>query len=155
MEIPMMGPIRALVIDDQQDSINALDKLLEYLGCDVTMCQISSESVDHAQRTSPQLILLDIGMPGKSGFDVAKDLRNADLSSFYLVALSDYGGAALRECCNTAGFDQHILKPTCSDQLRELVHSARKLAETLSDEIESTDHLPLASECLPFPWNEL
>jgi two-component system, sensor histidine kinase and response regulator len=129
METPITGPVRALVIDDQNmDSINALDKLLESLGCDVTTCQVRSEGVVQAQRTSPHLILLDI-VTGKNGLDVAEDLQNADLPSFYLVALSEYGGKSLRECCNAVGFDKHILKPTCPDQLRELVVSARRLAD--------------------------
>jgi CheY-like chemotaxis protein len=134
METPVIGPVRALVIDEQNaDSINALDKLLESLACDVTVCKVGSDSVDYAQRTTPHLILLNI-VPGTNGFDVAEDLQNAGLPSFYLVGLSDYGGATLRKCCDTVGFDKHILKPTCSDQLRELVEAARRLADDRATE---------------------
>ncbi len=129
MEFAVSGAIRALVIDEQEsDAINAHDKLLESLGCDVTMCQYRSESVVEAQRASPHLILLDIA-PGKNGFELARDLRNAEVPAFYLVGLFRYENEALLDSCSTSGFNKYVLTPACSDQLRELVNSARKLAD--------------------------
>jgi CheY-like chemotaxis protein len=87
MESPNSGQLRALVVDDPRDPTIVLGKLLEKLGCDVTTCQVASECIDHAHRTHPHLILLDIAMPRRNGFTLADELLNANLQQFYLVAL--------------------------------------------------------------------
>jgi two-component system, chemotaxis family, CheB/CheR fusion protein len=128
MESPITGHPRALVVDDEPDSTLTLAEVLEMLGCDVYTCHDASECVDHAYRTHPHLILLDIVMPQKSGFVVADELLTARLPPFYLVALSGYGGTQFIGACKFAGFDKHLLKPAGIDELRELVKSARLIA---------------------------
>jgi CheY-like chemotaxis protein len=128
MESATSGLLRALTVDDQRDSVYLLGKLLETLGCEVTTCQVASDCTDHAHRTHPHLIVLDISMPGKNGFTLAEELLNANLPKFYLVALSGFGGPKIEAACKTAGFDKHLLKPAGIDDLRKLVQSTRQIA---------------------------
>jgi two-component system, chemotaxis family, CheB/CheR fusion protein len=128
MESPITGHPRALIVDDEPDSMLTLAEVLEMLGCDVSTCHDASECIDHAYRTHPHLILLDIVMPQKSGFVVADELLTARLPPFYLGALSGYGGMQFIGACKFAGFDKHLLKPAGIDELRELVKSARHIA---------------------------
>ena len=76
----------------------------------------------------PHLIFLDIEMSHKNGFDVAKELRNADIPPFYLVALTGYGGRSIEERCGEVVFDRQLLKPINIDQLRDAVQSAKQMA---------------------------
>jgi two-component system, chemotaxis family, CheB/CheR fusion protein len=128
MESPNTGHLRALIVDDEPDFLLTLAEVLEILGCDVSTCYNASECVDHAHRTHPNLIILDISMPGMNGFAVADELLNAALPKFYLVALSGYGGTQFQEACKFAGFDKHVLKPAGIDDFQNLIQSARQVA---------------------------
>jgi CheY-like chemotaxis protein len=138
MEGSASGRLRALIVDDQRDSVHVLGKLMECLGCDGILCQSGFECVDHAHRTHPHLILLDIAMPQKSGVTVAEELLNADLPPFFLVAISGYGGAKIEESCKIGGFNRYIIKSAGIDQLREVVASAREMSRRETSSVEST-----------------
>ncbi len=128
MESPTTGHLRALIVDDEPDPAVTLAEVLELLGCDVSMCHDGSECVDHAHRSHPHLILLDIAMPRKNGFVVAEELLTARLPPFYLVALTGYGGKQIVRACKFAGFDKHVLKPAGLEELHQLIHSAQQVA---------------------------
>ena len=131
MDGPSWPQVRVLVVDDSRDSIHVLGALLQTLGCAVTTCDMPSECVERARQARPHLILLDLAMPQKHGFDVAMELRQLELPPFYLVALTGYGGSTVEERCKVAGVDQHVLKPAGIDQLRELIRSARQVASVV------------------------
>jgi CheY-like chemotaxis protein len=120
--------LRVLVVDDSRDCVHILGALLKTLGCAVTTCSVATECVHFARLYHPHLIFLDIAMPQKNGFDVARELRNAELPPFYLVALTGYDGRATEERCEEAAFDRHLLKPIHIDQLREAIQSAKRVA---------------------------
>lgn len=125
METSTPGKLRALIVDDNRDGLHVFGMLLQKLGCQITTCAAADDCLDHARRTHPHLILLDIAMPKKSGFTVAEELLQAiDLPRFYLVAVSGYGGAKFEETCKAAGFHRHLLKPASTRELRELIISA-------------------------------
>ncbi len=121
----MQGRLRALIVDDDRDTVFVLGRLMGILGCDVTTCQSSSECIGQEYRIHPQLIPLDIAMPQKNGFTVAEQLLNADLLPFYLAALSGYGGSKIEDACKAGGFRQHVLKPASTEGLRLLIESAK------------------------------
>ncbi len=127
----MTGPpperIRALVVDDDQDTVRVMTRLLELLGCEATGCVDPTDCAKIAIRTRPHLIIVDIAMPGMDGYEVAAEVRRNGLTLGLLVALTSYGDEACRERCKEAGFDEFLLKPATRDQLRALVESAAKV----------------------------
>jgi CheY-like chemotaxis protein len=129
MECSESGRLRALVVDDQRDSVYLLGKLLSVLDCEVTTCQVSDECIGHAHRMHPHLVLLDLAMPDKNGFMVAEELLSAELPPFYMVALTGYGGEKVENSCKAARFNRYLLKPTSLDELRQVVESARGMIQ--------------------------
>jgi CheY-like chemotaxis protein len=75
-----------------------------------------------ARSTSPEVVLLDIGLPGMDGYEVARQLRlDPDRTDTVLVALTGYGQSSDRHQTRVAGFDQHLIKPVDTGALRELL----------------------------------
>jgi len=124
MTAPSTERIRALIVDDNQDSVRVLTRLLDLLGCEAIGCVNPADCAKIAIRTRPHLILMDIGMPGMDGFAAAEEVRRNGLALGLLVALTSYGDEDCRERCKAAGFDEFVLKPATLDQLRGLIQSA-------------------------------
>jgi CheY-like chemotaxis protein len=81
-------------------------------------------AIEAAHRFRPEIVLLDIGMPGMDGYDVARALRSAsDLGPIRLVALTGWGQKSDHERSLKAGFDLHLVKPVDPDQLMDLLTS--------------------------------
>ena len=119
---------RILVVDDNRDAANTLALLLRQWGHEVHMAYDGNEALAEAEAHSPDLVLLDIGLPGKDGYEVARLMRaNPAFAEMKLVALTGYGTEEDRRQSQVAGFDQHIIKPVDFDKLRELLgdHSGR------------------------------
>jgi CheY-like chemotaxis protein len=116
-----------LVIDDLHDSCTVLKRLLDALGCEALTCTDSRQAVEAAKSASPQLILLDLRMPGVDGYSVAKELRQAKLPLFVLAAYTGLSDKNSSERCFEAGFDTILLKPASVDQLRALIDTAAEL----------------------------
>ena len=72
-------------------------------------------------KTMPDCVLIDIGLPGIDGYEVAKRLRSHDTKGMLLVALTGYGQAEDRMRSEKAGFDHHIVKPVAQDVLEDLL----------------------------------
>ena len=110
------GPVgvgrRILVVDDQPDSTDSLALLLRLRGHDVRIAHDGLGAIEEAVRYRPDVILLDLGLPGMSGYDVARRLRMMpDLGVMRLVALTGYGTESDRQNTRDAGFDVHLTKP--------------------------------------------
>ncbi len=104
--------VRVLVVDDSQDSAVALSRLLELRGCSVKTVFDGPNAIEAARSFAPDVVLLDIGMPGMSGLEVAEHLRRETWSkNMMLVALSGWGQPADLEKSRKAGFDEHLVKP--------------------------------------------
>ena len=101
-----------LVIDDNADIRSGLGELLRFSGHEVLESAEGQEGIARALERRPQAVLIDIGLPGLDGYDVARRLRAALGRSVRLVALTGYGSAQDRERSFEAGFDAHITKPT-------------------------------------------
>jgi two-component system CheB/CheR fusion protein len=113
---------RILVVDDNRDSANSLAMLLRLVGHDVHTTHDGRQAIVAAATYRPDLVLLDIGLPGMDGFTVARHLRSQpELAGVVLVALTGYGSDEDRRQAQAAGFDHHMVKPVNFDALHELL----------------------------------
>ncbi|HEY5613702.1 MAG TPA: response regulator, partial [Lysobacter sp.] len=103
---------RALVIDDNQDSADTLAMMLELLGHETRRLYDPRAAVETVAAFAPDVVFLDIGMPGLSGYDVARMLRASPQGSQpVLVAVTGWGQPDDRRRTFDAGFDHHLVKP--------------------------------------------
>jgi signal transduction histidine kinase/ActR/RegA family two-component response regulator len=116
--------LRILVVDDNQDSAISMTLLLELQGHEVHVAHAGPAALRLATEKKPDVILLDIGMPGMNGFEVAKQLRaQADFAHTLLVAITGYGRASDVKQTESAGFDHHLVKPVDYDKLQAVLAS--------------------------------
>jgi signal transduction histidine kinase len=105
-------PCRALVVDDNQDAADTLAMILQLLGHATHCISDPHKVVDAVDAFAPDIVFLDIGMPGLSGYDVARRLRShAANDALTLVALTGWGQPEDRRRTAETGFDHHLVKP--------------------------------------------
>jgi PAS domain S-box-containing protein len=115
---------RILVVDDNVDAAMSVTGLLKLWGHEVQAAFNGPEAIDVARTFRPQIVLLDIGMPGMSGYDVARQLRSEpEFQGLVITALTGYGQAEDRRRSHEAGFDHHLTKPPDPDALAALIQS--------------------------------
>lgn len=112
---------RVLVIDDNDDLREALATALASHGHEVHAAADGPAGLTLASETDPEFVLVDIGLPGMDGFEVARRLRERHGSGPFLVAITGYGRAEDRESSRSAGFDLHLTKPIDLDHLQSIV----------------------------------
>jgi signal transduction histidine kinase/DNA-binding response OmpR family regulator len=113
---------RVLVVDDNVDGADSLGRLLQLDGHHVRLAHDGPTALAAADEFRPDAIVLDIGLPGMDGFEVARRLRGrVDTPPAMLVAVTGYGRTEDRRRSREAGFDHHLVKPVDLDQLRELL----------------------------------
>ena len=119
---------RVLVVDDQCDGAETLGKLLELLGCDVQWTLSGEEALRVAPDFRPQLVVLDIQMPGGiDGLETARQLRAQGWAEkSILVSHSGARDPALAELSKQAGCNHHLLKPATADAFREILQALRE-----------------------------
>ncbi|MDX1654847.1 MAG: ATP-binding protein [Candidatus Competibacteraceae bacterium] len=110
-----------LVVDDDPAVAKALSLLLRSLGHSVQTAFGGHEALELARRQTPQIVLLDLGMPEMDGFEVARRLRQAHGPALKLVALTGYGREQDQERVREAGFDHHLLKPARMEDIQALL----------------------------------
>jgi two-component system, chemotaxis family, CheB/CheR fusion protein len=116
--------LRVLVVDDDADAAETLAMLLEHWGHEVKLAVDGPTAVETAVAQHPDLVLLDIGLPGMSGYEVAEQIRaNPALSDTLLVAMTGYGQAEDKKRSRQAGFTLHLVKPVEPPLLRKLLSS--------------------------------
>jgi two-component system CheB/CheR fusion protein len=120
---PESGALRVLVVDDNRDAGEMLAELLGLWGHEVLLARDGEEALATAGVTPLDVVLLDIGLPGLDGFEVARRLRQlpAVRPSLKVVALSGYGADTHRARAREAGFDDYLTKPAEPDALRLLL----------------------------------
>ena len=103
---------RVLVVDDNEDAADSLGALLKVLGAEVHVVHSGERALETLERFKPEVVFLDIGMPGMDGYEVARRIRNRDdAGRFRLVALTGWGQEKDRRLSKAAGFDHHLIKP--------------------------------------------
>jgi signal transduction histidine kinase/ActR/RegA family two-component response regulator len=116
------GHARVLMVEDNPDAAESLVMILELLGHRVRVVHDGIAAIDAARANPPDLMLIDIGLPGLDGYEVARRIRrDPTLNRVVLVALTGYGRAEDKERSLAAGFDYHLVKPVDLDALSELV----------------------------------
>jgi signal transduction histidine kinase/DNA-binding response OmpR family regulator len=110
--VPASRPTRILVVDDLAASADTLMTLLEMEGFEVRVANEGATALRIADEFRPEVVLLDIGLPGMNGFEVADQLRGMPCcQQALLIALTGYGEAESRTRSAQAGFDFHMVKP--------------------------------------------
>jgi two-component system CheB/CheR fusion protein len=113
---------RVLVVEDNQDIRESSCELLSMAGFEVTGVSTGSEALEKAPAFDPSVVLLDVGLPGLSGYDVARRLRNMpQFVKTVLIAITGYDTPEARALSAAAGFDHHICKPVNFDELARLL----------------------------------
>jgi signal transduction histidine kinase/ActR/RegA family two-component response regulator len=122
---------RVLVVDDNVDNTEALSLYLRQRGHAVTAAYDGDEACRLAESFRPDVVLLDIGLPGRSGHDVCRFLRAQPWGTpLLIVAQTGWGQRADRERSRRAGFDLHLVKPIDPVELATLVEAARPPEDT-------------------------
>jgi len=123
---------RVLVVDDNIDAASMLDMLLRSLGHETRVAHDGMAALRVAEEFRPDIVLLDIGMPGIDGYEVARRLRalSSRTQPMRIVAVTGWGQEADRERSREAGFDLHLVKPV----------GANELAQALNDRNGATLH---------------
>ena len=116
---------RILLVDDSADAALAMSMLLEALGHEVRTEHDGARALASIDEFRPDVVVLDIGLPGMSGFEVAREMRKRDATRHaLLLALTGYGSAADRQTALDAGFDHHLTKPVSIDEIEALLARA-------------------------------
>ena len=114
--------LRVLVVDDNVDTVATLAMLVQESGHDVRTVYEGTSVVEVALDYRPNVVLLDIGLPGLNGFEIAKRIRQQPaLQKVVLVAMTGYGQESDRQRSHEAGFDHHLVKPGDFGRLLEIL----------------------------------
>jgi PAS domain S-box-containing protein len=121
------GSRRVLVVDDNRDAAESLETLLQLWGHQARSAQDGPEALARVADFEPEIILLDIGLPGMDGYEVARRIRALPAGrSALIVAVTGYGRNSDRLQSQQAGFDHHLVKPVQPEVLQELIASAKE-----------------------------
>jgi two-component system OmpR family response regulator len=122
---PDRRPRKVLVVDDNKDAAESLAVVLRHEGHDVRVALDGAAALAAATAAVPEVVLLDLAMPGMDGYEVARRLRQRpDLAATRLVALTGFGSAEDHRKSGEAGFDQHLTKPVDPEALLDLLARA-------------------------------
>ena len=116
-----VGGARVLVIEDNEDARAALAALLEIEGYVVDSAPEGASGVELVRANRPDVALVDIGLPGIDGYEVARRIRALGAPQPFLIALTGYGRPEDRQRALDAGFDTHLVKPVDPTDLANLL----------------------------------
>jgi PAS domain S-box-containing protein len=117
---------RVLVVDDNRDGAESLRMIVELLGHDARVAYDGASSLAAAEELHPEVVFLDIGMPGMNGYDLCRAMRATPWGRHALiVALTGWGQDQDRKRADEAGFDRHVVKPISEEDVRRLCDGAR------------------------------
>jgi len=124
METHSPDPRRIMVVDDNLDSAETMAELVRIWGYDVRTAHDGPAALETARTFRPHVVLLDVGLPGMDGYELARRLRAEGLAGELLVSVTGYGQEDDRRRAEEAGFDHHLTKPVDPDTLMRLVSQA-------------------------------
>ncbi|HEY7820252.1 MAG TPA: ATP-binding protein, partial [Vicinamibacteria bacterium] len=120
--------LKILVVEDNRDALETLKMLLSAKGHEVHGVASGKKALDEVSLLRPDVAIIDLGLPGMNGYEVAKELRNKERGeAMLLVALTGYGSLEHRKRTEKAGFDAHLLKPLDYNKLTALLRKRRGL----------------------------
>jgi CheY-like chemotaxis protein len=121
-EAPETRHQRVLVVDDNRDAADSLSSLLELFGHEVKTCYNGPSALELIEQYGPDVVFLDLGLPGMDGYEVAREVqRRHPADGPLLVALTGYGADKDRSATQEAGFVRHLVKPVDPEELERLL----------------------------------
>jgi PAS domain S-box-containing protein len=115
-------PLRMLIVDDNRDGADSLSEMLKMMGHDTRTAYDGQEGVDAAGDYRPDVVLLDIGLPGLNGYEACRLIREQPKGKgALLIALTGWGQDEDRRRSHEAGFDQHMVKPVDPQALMSMI----------------------------------
>jgi len=128
---PATRALRILVVDDTVDTANSFSMLLNAHGHETRMAHDGLAAVQIAAEFHPEIALLDIGLPGLDGYEVARRIRRqAGGSDIVLIALTGYGQDSDKQTSSAAGFDHHMVKPAEFGQLLSILATVEQASSS-------------------------
>ena len=122
MQVQQKSSRRVLVIDDDLDGMHTLAMLLRHMGHHVEFAINGDAGLQAARRMQPEVVLLDLNMPGTDGFEVARRLSaDRTLRAPRIIAITGHSGDDYRSRSLAAGCEQHLVKPVDSETLLRLL----------------------------------
>lgn len=113
---------KIVLIEDNEDACQMLQTILEFDGYDVDVEADGENGLSLILNAQPDLALVDIGLPGKDGYEIARAVRSDSANdAIHLIALTGYGQSTDRQTALEAGFDEHIVKPVDPQKLSKLL----------------------------------
>lgn len=113
---------RVLLVDDNADSTEPLSLLLQSKGHETRVAMEGEQAISLADDFQPHCVVLDLGLPGMDGYEVARRLRERPYGAqLTLVALTGWAGSEVRTKAAAAGFDYHLVKPVNWEELEHIV----------------------------------
>jgi CheY-like chemotaxis protein len=115
-----------LVVDDNVDAAESIAAVLRLYGHEVRCVFEGRSALEEAERYAPDVVVLDIGLPGMDGYEVAQRLRKRPrFGRTPILAVTGYGSEADRQRAHRAGFDHHLTKPVDPDTLQRFIVQSR------------------------------
>jgi CheY-like chemotaxis protein len=126
--IPARAPPRSrriLLVDDNEAFATAMASLLDAMGHNVQAIHDGAAAIAVARALRPHVVLLDINLPGKRGYEIAREIRaDPALAGSLLIAVTGYGQEQDKHHALQSGFDHHLTKPVDEDALERLINEA-------------------------------
>jgi CheY-like chemotaxis protein len=118
-------PLRILVVEDDPESLEMMGALLHLWGYEARLVPAGPPALEEFEREKADVVLLDLGLPGMDGFEVARRLRHQPGGdSAFIAAVTAYRGEEHRRQAREAGFDRYLTKPVDLESLRQMLDQA-------------------------------
>lgn len=118
-------PARVLAVEDDEEAAESLGLILELLGHQARVVHDGPSALEALRHDSPDIMLIDVGLPGMNGYELARVIRgDPEHRDLVLAAVTGYGRPEDRDRAHEAGFDHHLVKPVDLAVLRAIVDSA-------------------------------
>ena len=128
---PNVPSPRVLVVEDDPESLQMMGALLSLWGYEPNLAPDGNAGLEQAARDRPDVVLLDLGLPGIDGFEVARRLRRMpEGDEMLIVAVTAYRGEEHRRQATEAGFDKYLMKPVDIETLRLVLEQAPRREES-------------------------
>ncbi|MGO4220325.1 response regulator [Lysobacter sp. TAF61] len=114
------GSRRMLVVDDNRDSADTMAAMLRLLGQEARAIYDPHLVDEELREFAPEVVFLDVGMPGRSGYDIARSIRDSGQDQIVIVAVTGWGQPEDRQRTSNAGFDHHLVKPPDIGAIRQI-----------------------------------
>jgi signal transduction histidine kinase/ActR/RegA family two-component response regulator len=132
---PVGERTRVLVVDDNDAAAEMLSLMLQTIGYDTTTVHDGTAALAAARAVRPDIVVLDIGLPGISGYEVATELRrDPHLAQTSLIAVTGWGSPDDRRKAFDAGFDMHLTKPVANEVLKDALARVKRLRQRRANE---------------------